>query len=109
MPYYIGPTSTKSKTGWIIRKEDGQILPWNMENKVDIEKTSEAFITNLIRRCTYLSDKEVMPKCSLKYEKYMVLNIINNIKVNDERLDTRVKQKLFDTMWTYVNALDTKS
>ena len=57
--------------------------------------TSEAFIGNLIRKCTYLSDEKVMPKASLSYERYCVLNEINNICIDGERLDTELKQKIY--------------
>ena len=49
IPYYVGPVGSGSKTGWAKIKESGQVLPWNMEQKIDIEQTSERFITNLIR------------------------------------------------------------
>ena len=48
IPYYVGPVGSGSKTGWANIKESGQVLPWNMEQKIDIEQTSERFITNLI-------------------------------------------------------------
>lgn len=95
IPYYIGPTSTNSKNGWVVRKEAGKVLPWNMESKIDIEATSEKFINNLIRTCTYLNDEKVLPKSSLKYQTYCVLNEINNIKIDGERIDPLLKQRIF--------------
>ena len=65
IPYYVGPVGSGSKTGWAKIQESGQVLPWNMEQKIDIEQTSECFITNLIRECTYLSGEKVLPKQSL--------------------------------------------
>ena len=53
-----------------------------MEQKIDIEQTSERFITNLIRECTYLSGEKVLPKQSLLYESYCVLNEINNLRIH---------------------------
>lgn len=58
IPYYVGPVGNGSKTGWAKIQESGQVLPWNMEQKIDIEQTSEHFITNLIRECTYLSGEK---------------------------------------------------
>lgn len=95
IPYYVGPLGENSKTGWIVRREEGRILPWNIDEKIDISATSEAFIGNLIRKCTYLSDEKVMPKASLSYERYCVLNEINNICIDGERLDTELKQKIY--------------
>lgn len=98
IPYYVGPVSEKSN-GWVVRKEAGQVLPWNMNQKIDMGQTSERFIKNLIRQCTYLAGEKVMPKASLKYEKFMVLNEINNIRVNGERLDRDIKQKIYTELF----------
>ena len=96
IPYYVGPLGEKSKKfGWAVRKEDGKVLPWNINDKIDMEATSKNFIENLIRTCTYLSDEKVMPKASLKYEKYCVLNEINTICIDGERIDTEIKKNLF--------------
>ena len=39
IPYYIGPVSENSEknggNGWVIRKESGQVLPWNIKDKID--------------------------------------------------------------------------
>ena len=96
IPYYVGPLGKNSKTGWAVRKEDGNVLPWNIEDKIDIKATSEAFIGNLIRTCTYLSDEKVIPKASLAYERYCVLNEINNICIDGERLDRELKQRIYN-------------
>ena len=100
IPYYIGPVGSGSKTGWAEIKEKGQILPWNIEQKIDIEKTSERFITNLIRECTYLSGEKVLPKQSLLYEKYCVLNEINNIQINGKRIEPELKQDIYNEIFT---------
>ena len=96
IPYYVGPVGKGSKTGWVQRKEDGRILPWNLEEKIDLHATSEQFIKHLVRSCTYLADEKVMPKSSLAYEKYCVLNEINNIRIDGERIDTELKQRIFN-------------
>lgn len=95
IPYYIGPLGENSKTGWIVRKEKGAILPWNINEKVDMSATSEAFIGNLIRTCTYIQGEKVMPKASLAYERYCVLNEINNLCIDGERIDTKLKQQIY--------------
>lgn len=99
IPFYIGPLSEKSKTGWVIRKEAGEVLPWNYKEKIDITETSKAFISRLIRNCTYLSGEEVMPKASLAYEKFCVLNEINNIKIDNKRLPVDVKQEIYEQLF----------
>lgn len=35
IPYYVGPLGKHSKTGWAVRSEEGSILPWNIEEKLD--------------------------------------------------------------------------
>lgn len=101
IPYYIGPLSGNSEknggNGWVVRKEDGPVFPWNLDEKVDQSKTRERFIERLIRDCTYLRGEKVLPKASLLYEKYCVLDEINNIKVHGEKLPVDVKQDLFNT------------
>ena len=103
IPYYIGPVTERSAknggNGWVIRKVAGQVLPWNIKDKIDIDKTSEEFIKRLIRDCTYLTGKKVLPKGSLLYQKYMVLNEINNIKINDKRIEPKIKQELYNEIF----------
>ena len=59
IPYYVGPTSENSGknggNGWVVRREDGQVLPWNIDEKIDMKATSAAFISRMVRRCTYIS------------------------------------------------------
>ncbi|MBS6930186.1 MAG: type II CRISPR RNA-guided endonuclease Cas9, partial [Lachnospiraceae bacterium oral taxon 082] len=50
IPYYVGPLGENSKTGWVVRREGGRVLPWNIDEKIDMSATSEAFIGNLIRK-----------------------------------------------------------
>lgn len=103
LPYYVGPVTTNSEknggNGWVVRKAEGPVRPWNIETKIDLEKTSERFIKRLIRKCTYLSDEKVMPKCSLLYEKYAVLNELNSICIDGERLDPEIKQDLYEELF----------
>lgn len=100
IPYYVGPVSSKSQrdggNGWVVRKEEGQVFPWNIEDKVDMAGTSEKFIKNLVRECTYISGEKVLPKGSLLYERYCVLNEINNIKIDGRPIDKNLKQQIFE-------------
>lgn len=99
IPYYVGPTSEDSKTGWIVRKEPGQILPWNIEDKVDMKKTSEEFISRLVRKCSYINAERVLPKASLLYESFCVLNEINNIRIHGERIEVSLKQDIYNELF----------
>lgn len=99
IPYYVGPTTEKSSkdggNGWVVRKEEGQVLPWNIDEKIDMKATSEAFISRMVRRCTYISGEPVLPKSSLEYQSFCVLNEINNIKIDGERISVELKQDIY--------------
>lgn len=95
IPYYVGPLSKNSKTGWAERKEEGIVYPWNLEQKIDFEKTSEKFITRMVRRCTYMNGEQVLPKSSLLYQSFCVLNEINNIKIHGEPISVELKQDIY--------------
>lgn len=99
IPYYVGPVSERSAAsggnGWVVRKEPGQVLPWNIAEKIDMRATSERFIENLIRNCTYISGEKVLPKASLEYESFCVLNEINNLRIDDVKISVELKQELY--------------
>lgn len=94
MPYFIGPTSEYNSRGWVVRKESGTVMPWNLEMKVDIKESAKNFIENMVGKCAYLSGERVLPKASLLYEKYAVLNEVNNIRVDGEKLPVEIKQEI---------------
>ena len=103
IPYYIGPVSKDISrgigTGWAVRKDSGRVLPWNLSDKIDIGETRKGFIERLIRRCTYLNDEKVLPKASLLYESFCVLNEINNIKVAGTKISVETKQALYRELY----------
>ena len=105
IPYYVGPLSTRhQKEGsntWIVRQtgREDRIYPWNIEEIVDFEKSNENFITRMTNKCTYLIGEDVLPKHSLLYSKYMVLNELNNVKVRGKKLPTSLKQKVFEDLF----------
>lgn len=99
IPYYIGPLNSKSPFAWIERKEYGKILPWNFESMVDTSKTAEKFIKRMTNKCTYLPEKDVIPKNSLLYTKYMVLNELNNLKIRGEKITVELKQKIYTELF----------
>ena len=96
IPYYVGPLNTKSKFAWLERNSFDKITPWNFEKVIDIKKTAQNFITRMTRKCTYLKNENALPKNSLLYSKFMVLNELNNVKINGERLSTELKQRIYE-------------
>ena len=113
IPYYIGPVSENSKknqgNGWVVRKAPGPVFPWNINDKIDIDQTQEAFIKNLIRECTYISGEKVIPKSSLLYESYCVLNEINNIRIDGERINVELKQDIYNELFKKKNRVSRKN
>lgn len=103
IPYFVGPVDERSKenngNGWVIRKESGAVRPWNIDAKIDMEKTSEEFINRLIRKCTYISGERVLPKGSLLYERFAVLNAINSITIEGERISVDLKQSIYNELF----------
>jgi CRISPR-associated endonuclease Csn1 len=108
IPYYVGPlagTEISKEKGrfWSVRKEyDGneeKITPWNFDKLIDKEKCAEAFIRNMTNKCTYLAGEDVLPKYSLLYSEFMVLNEINNLKIDGEKIPVDVKQRLYKDLF----------
>ncbi len=99
IPYYVGPlngiTKVGNPTNWLIRKKEGKIYPWNFEEIVDTEASAEGFIRRMTNKCTYLMHEDVLPKNSMLYSKFMVLNELNNVRLNGELLSVELKQKIY--------------
>lgn len=101
IPYFVGPLNDRSEFSWIIRRDAQNrehIYPWNFEEIVDIKASAEGFCNRLIGQCTYLKQCRVLPRESLLYSKYCVLNEINNIAVNNIKLTPKVKQEIFNNV-----------
>ena len=98
IPYYVGPlvSGEKSKHAWMKRKADGKIYPWNFTDMVDEDVSENEFIRRMTCKCTYVAGEDVLPKYSLLYCKFSVLNEINNIKVNGEPISVGLKQRLYN-------------
>lgn len=98
LPYFVGPLNENSNFSWVKRKE-GRILPWNYKEQIDFDASEEAFIKKMTNSCTYLPGENVLPKDSLCYQKFMVLNEINNLKVNGIKIPVEVKQSLYHDLF----------
>ena len=96
VPYFIGPMNDKSEFSWLERNDyKSKVYPWNFNEVINIKKSAENFITRMTRKCTYLHNENALAKNSLLYSKFMVLNELNNVKINGERLSTDLKQKIY--------------
>lgn len=99
VPYFVGPLNPKSERAWLVKKQNGKIYPWNLEEMVDLDASEDAFIKRLLSTCTYLPGEPVLPKDSLTYHRYMVLNEINNLRINNERISVELKQKIYNEVF----------
>ena len=99
IPYYVGPLNTTSERAWVVRKP-GKIYPWNFEEMVDLDASEDAFIRNLIGKCTYLPGESVLPKDSLLYHRFTVLNEINNLRISGVRISVALKQRIYEELFT---------
>lgn len=109
IPYYVGPLGQayKDKKGynvWAERTEagkdyTGKIYPWNFEEKIDLKWSAEKFIQRMVRHCTYITGETALPKQSLLYEKFMVLNELNNLKIRGEKISVSLKQDIYKALF----------
>lgn len=101
VPYYVGPLTEKSNSKsnhWVIRQK-GTIYPWNFETMVDLDKSEDRFIEQMTNSCTYIPGEDVLPKNSLIYCAFEVLNEINNIKINGNEIPVEVKQGIYENVF----------
>lgn len=96
IPYYVGPLTPKNaaqdahgkhRFQWSERKEgmeDAVITPWNWDTVIDKNKSAENFIMRMTGDCTYLAGEKVLPKQSLLYEEFCVLNELNGVRWSED-------------------------
>jgi len=107
IPYYVGPlvTPEDQKKGsnasfaWMVRKEPGRITPWNFDQKVDRMASANQFIRRMTSTDTFLLGEPVLPLNSLLYQRFMVLNELNMIRINGQRITLVQKQNVFETLF----------
>lgn len=111
VPYYVGPlidpkTTPQTEQGskntsfaWMVRKESGQITPWNFDKKVDRISSANNFIKRMTTKDTYLIGEDVLPAHSLIYERFKVLNELNMIRVNGHKLEVPIKQNIYNDLF----------
>lgn len=103
IPYYVGPINEHANSCWVVKKDkQGKVYPWNFTEKIDIEKSAEGFIRNLTNKCTYLIGEDVLPKNSLLYSEFTVLNELNNVRIGEtmQKLPLRLKEKVIDNLFS---------
>lgn len=111
VPYYVVPLISPNETtkdiqtkknqnfAWMIRKEEGRITPWNFDQKVDRIESANKFIKRMTTKDTYLFGEDVLPANSLLYQKFTVLNELNNIRINGKRISVDLKQEIYENLF----------
>ncbi|MFD1465496.1 type II CRISPR RNA-guided endonuclease Cas9 [Lapidilactobacillus mulanensis] len=116
VPYYVGPMITakdqKKTSGagfaWMIRREDGTITPWNFDEKVDRIESANKFIKRMTTTDTYLIGEDVLPASSLIYQRYNVLNELNNIRINGHKIEFELKEKIYQDLFMKTKSISVK-
>lgn len=106
IPYYIGPLG-KSEFSWMERNKVSNITPWNFEGVVNKAASAEAFIQRMTSQCSYLKSETVLPKQSLLYEKFELLNELNGVQIRSKteqpdkkfRLDEEIKKWIIENVF----------
>lgn len=103
IPYFVGPLykikdpeKSKAQNCWVVRTDE-KITPWNFDKVVDKEATARRFITRMTATCTYLG-KPVLPRDSLLYSKYVALNMLNTLCINDHPISVELKQRIYNDL-----------
>lgn len=105
IPYYVGPLSKDdSRFAWLIRKSDEAIRPWNFDEVVDKEQSAQEFISGMTLRDLYLPEENVLPRHSMLYELYTVLNELTKVKLVTENgiedyFDVDLKKEIIDGLF----------
>lgn len=116
IPYFVGPLITaKAQTknsgshfSWMVRKQPGTVNIWNFNKKVDQTKSAIRFIQRMKTPDTYLLGEEVLPKCSLLYQEYMVLNELNNIRINKRHILREQKEAVLEGVFKNKKSVSVK-
>lgn len=101
-PYSVGvlySNKGKSKFSWADEIIKERVYPWNFNELVDIDKMAENFIERMTNFCNYFKDEKVLPLNSIYYQKYIVLEELNKIKILDKPISNDLKVKIFDELF----------
>lgn len=100
IPYFIGPLNSKSQFAWIVRKGKGRIYPWNFEKIVDFDKSEQEFISRMMGKCSYIPGAPALPRQSLKYNLFVVLNNLNNLRIDGKKPSVEAKQYIVTELFS---------
>ena len=107
IPYYVGPLNSSKKAkedgfAWSVRNkgyEKTPVTPWNYEKVIDESASAEKFIINLTSKCTYLKGEDVLPKSSLLYSEFALLNELNALKYDGNRISLEARNVIIEKLF----------
>lgn len=103
IPYYVGPLNRNSEFAWNIPlggpEKGGNIYPWNYEDFIDIDNTAEEFIRRMTNKCTYLKKGDVLPRYSILYSEFILLNELNKVRINGNFIDKDSKNDIVEKIF----------
>lgn len=97
VPYYYGPLDSRSPYSNIVLNKEakGSFTPWNIDQYINDDETRKKFMNSLTNKCTYLFAENVLPKESIIYSDFVILNRLNTMRINESVIDNDLKLKLF--------------
>ncbi|MCL2630756.1 MAG: type II CRISPR RNA-guided endonuclease Cas9 [Firmicutes bacterium] len=107
VPYYVGRLNThnsENRPVWAEKTakfigERTKIAPWNFKEIIDEDKSAEKFIYRMLSKCSRLINETVLPKNSLTYSKFCVLNELNKLKINSAPISVEEKQDIYNKLF----------
>ena len=106
IPYYIGPLNVAHEkdgkgNAWMVRNEGKteKITPWNFDDVVNKTASNEKFIRRMTNKCSYLHNQDVLPKGSMYYQAFNVLNHINKLTIDGKPVSVELKQLFFNELF----------
>lgn len=98
--YFVGPLNPNNSNAWIeFKNSPCKIDPFNYDKEIDFSKTINNWMQRLIGRCSILPNEFVMPKYSMTYAKFVVINQINCLRIDGECAPVEIKQAVFNDLF----------
>ena len=99
-PYFVG--TLKGDFSWTEGADipaDKCITPWNFYEVLgedNLDKLAENFISRMTNDCILIKGEDALPLNSMLYQKYVLLNEINKIKVFGKAISVEWKKEIYE-------------
>ena len=113
IPYYVGPLispneeNERSKFSWIVRMEE-KIYPWNYDKVINMDETAKNFIYKMLNKCSYLPSNYCLPKNSLIFSYFNVLQVLNKTLINGGIIPKKDKLEIIHNLFMRVRKVTKK-